>query len=121
MSTLRAERSFPGFVQDKVNEIMSHVAWYDGLTGSEAELLLRGNSDMTYLLRSGEREDHFYLTYVKNECYFTHIPFTINRDLEQWFYMNSRPRFATTLERFIPDVMHAKATDCVPLVACKGA
>ncbi len=121
MSTLRAERNLPDFVQDKTAEIMNHVAWYDDLTGSEAELLLRGEPDMTYLLRRGEKEEHFYLTYVKDECYFTHIPFTINHDLQQWFYMNSKPRFAADLARFIPDIMHAEATDCIPLVPFKGA
>ena len=121
MSTLKVERLFPSFVQEKVSEMTSHIAWYGDLTGTEAELLLRGKPDMTYLLRKGEKEDHFYLTYVKDECYYTHIPFTVNHNLQQWFYMNAKPRFAASLERFIPDIMHAEATRCFPLVPFKGA
>lgn len=120
MSILNVEVSSPEFMQEKVHEMMSHIAWYGDLTGTEAEIILRDKSDMTYLLRQGEREDHFYLTYVKNGCAFTHIPFTVNRTLNQWFYRQGIPRFAPNLKAFIPEIMHADEVDCIPLVQLLG-
>jgi hypothetical protein len=120
MSTLRAERSFPDFVQEKMDEMVSHVAWYGNLTGTEAEIILRDKSDMTYLLRQGEKEDHFYLTFVKDGCAFTHIPFTVNHTLRQWFYRQGGTRFAASLKVFIPEIMHADEAECVPLVPITG-
>ncbi len=117
MSTITKEFSSADFMQKKVDEIKSHQAWYAGLTGTDAEIIIRGQSDMTYLLRQGEREDHFYLTYVKNECEFTHIPFTVNPVIKQWFYRNFAARFASTLDAFIPEIMHVDAADCKPLVS----
>ncbi len=116
MMTLRVEDSSPNFMHEKIEEITHHIAWYGNLTGTEAEIILRGKSDMTYLLRQGEKEGHFYLTYVKDECSFTHIPFTVNAVIKQWFYRQGFPRFAPTLKGFIPEIMHAEEADCIALV-----
>lgn len=120
MSTLRAEKSFPEFVQEKMDEIVNHIAWYGDLTGTEAELILRDKVDMTYLLRQGERDDHFYLTFVKDGCAFSHIPFTINHTLKQWFYRQGFPRFASSLTVFVPEIMHTEEANCIPLVPIMG-
>ena len=117
MSTLRTECSSTNFTQEKIYEVKHHCAWYADLTGTDAEIIIRGQPDMTYLLRQGEREDHFYLTYVKNECEFAHIPFTVNSTIRQWFYRNYCCRFAPTLDLFIPEIMHVDAVDCKPLVS----
>lgn len=117
MATLKAEFNCIDFMQEKVDEIKNHCAWYADLTGTDAEIIIRGKPDMTYLLRQGEREDHFYLTYVKNECEFKHIPFTVNPVIKQWFYRNFCTRFAPTLEAFIPEIMHVDAKDCKALVS----
>ncbi len=121
MSALRAESSFLECVQEKTDEIRNHSAWYEDLTGTEAEIILRDKPDLTYLLRQGEKEDHFYLTYVKNGCAFSHIPFTVNYTLKQWFYRNCFPRFASTLKVFIPEIMHAEEADCIPLIPLTGS
>ncbi|MGD0664244.1 MAG: SH2 domain-containing protein [Rhabdochlamydiaceae bacterium] len=116
MSTFRAEKSYPDFVQNKIDEITSHVAWYDDITGTEAELLLRNKADLTYLLRPGEKEGHYYLTYVKGAAYFTHIPLRVDNSLKEWFYMNAVNRMAPTLREFIPSVMHAEEAEVTALV-----
>ena len=120
MSTLRAVRTVSDFVHEKMDEISNHIAWFGELTGTEAELVLRDKSDMTYLLRKGEKEGHFYLTYVKNGCDFTHIPFTLNQTLKQWFYRQGYPRFAPTLKAFVPEIMHTEEMNCIPLVPLIG-
>jgi len=116
MSTFRAVKSYPDFVQDKIDEIMNNVAWYDDITGTEAELLLRNKKDLTYLLRQGEKEGHFYLTYVKDAVYFTHIPIRANNSLKEWFYLNGILRTEATLKDFIPNIMNAEEADITPLV-----
>src|SRR3569832_48524 len=116
MMTLKAEENSLAFEQEKIEEITHHVAWFGDLTGTEAEIILRDKSDMTYMLRQGEKEGHFYLTYVKDECSFTHIPFTVNPVLKHWFYRQGHPRFAPTLKEFIPEIMHAEEADCIALV-----
>lgn len=115
MGTVRMESSSLDFVQEKADEIMNHLAWYGELTGTEAELILRDKQDLTYLLREGEKEGNYYLTYVKEGCSFTHIPFTVHPTLKQWFYRQGYPRFATDLKVFVPEIMHAEEADCIPL------
>lgn len=115
MGQLRPEKSFPEFVQVKIHEIVNHPAWYDDITGTEAEILLRNKKDLTFLLRQGEKTDHFYLSFVKDECYFTHIPFTVKHDTKEWFYMNCIWHSAATLKEFVPDIMHAAESDITPL------
>jgi hypothetical protein len=107
--------SYPVFIQDKIHEITSHTAWFGDLTGTQAEFLLRSKSDMTYVLRQGERADHFYLSYVKDKCVFVHIPFTANHPSKMWYYLNGSPHLAETLEKFIPEIMHVEQGECSPL------
>ncbi|MGR3973738.1 MAG: SH2 domain-containing protein [Candidatus Rhabdochlamydia sp.] len=115
MVTSAQTTNLPSFVQVKLEEIHSHSAWHSDLTGSEAEALLRNMPDMTYVLRQGEKVDHFYLTYVKEETLFVHIPFTIDSSTEEWFYRNSCPHFANKLSVFIPEIMHQEPADCFSL------
>jgi len=116
MSTDRIMNSCPEYIQDKINEITSHPAWFGELTGTQAEFLLRDKADMTFLLRQGEKQDHFYLSYVKDSCVFVHIPFTANHPSKIWFYLNGAPHYGDTLETFIPDIMHVTQGHCYPLL-----
>ena len=116
MSTERMLESYPEFIQDKIHEITSHQAWFGDLTGTQAEFLLRTKSDMTYVLRQGEKPDHFYLSYVTEKSVFVHIPFTANHPSKMWYYLNGAPHFASSLDQFIPDIMHAEQGTCFPLV-----
>lgn len=103
------------WVQEKINEITSHKAWHGELTGIEAEALLRMKPSFTYLVRQGEKMDHFYLSFVRGEDFY-HLPFTIDYSSLQWFYRNSMPHFAKDLQVFIPEIMHKDEAECHPLV-----
>ncbi|HEX4839713.1 MAG TPA: hypothetical protein VFU89_04645 [Rhabdochlamydiaceae bacterium] len=103
------------WVQEKLNEIASHSAWHAELTGIEAEALLRLKPSFTYLIRQGEKVDHFYLSFIKGEE-FCHLPFTIDYSSLQWFYRNMYPHFARDLEIFIPEIMHRDVAECHPLM-----
>lgn len=116
MSTLSVKKSSPEFVQLKMSEILNHPAWYQDLSGTEAEILLRHKPDNTYLLRQGEREGHFYLSCVQRNVYFKHIPFTLSSELGVWLYRNGFPCTAPTLQQFIPAIMHLDELECAPLL-----
>lgn len=103
------------WVQEKLNEITSHSAWHGELTGIEAEALLRQKPSFTFLLRQGEKVDHFYLSFVEGER-FNHLPFTFDYPSKRWFYRNSFPHFADDLKVFIPEIMHKEEAECYPLM-----
>lgn len=119
MSTFKNQELDLQINQDKINEVIAHCAWHGDLTGSEAEAILRNKPDMTYLIRQGEKIDHFYLTYVKEGAVFIHLPFTIDHGKQQWFYRNYYPHFAYSLQTFIPEIMHQDESRCLPLSAFK--
>ena len=114
MTTQQATQLNP-WVQEKLNEIMSHCAWHADLTGIEAEALLRQKPSYTYLIRQGEKIDHFYLSYIKGEE-FCHLPFTLDYSSFQYFYRNTYPHFAHDLKIFIPEIMHREEAECFPLM-----
>lgn len=120
MSRSMQGMEYPAFVQEKRAEITDHSAWHGDLTGSEAEALLRDLKDMTYVLRQGEKFDHFYLTYVNKGTNFVHIPFKIDWASQQWFYMNYDFHFSASLKVFIPEIMHQEEDTCCPLSAFTG-
>ncbi len=114
MKTMQQARGTDPQVQAMMDEMISHPAWLGDMTGVEAETLLRQKPSFTYLLRQGEKGDHFYLSYV-NGTNFIHLPITILYSTHQWFYQNSYPHFAKDLVTFIPDIMHQEAAECHPL------
>src|SRR5476651_1273582 len=109
------EANLNPWVQEKLNEIYSHSAWHGELLGIEAEALLRLKPLFTYLIRQGEKLDHFYLSFIKGEE-FCHLPFTIDYSSLQFFYRNSAPHFAKDLKDFIPEIMHKDEAECHPLM-----
>lgn len=115
MSTVQQVSELSPWVQEKINEITTHCSWHGELTGIEAEALLRQKSSFSYLLRQGEKIDHFYLSYVKGDDFY-HLPFTLDYSSLQWFYRNYFPHFAHTLNVFIPEIMHKEEAECHPLV-----
>jgi hypothetical protein len=102
------------YFQDYIKEMVSHPAWHGDLTGSEAEALLRFQPAGTYLLRQGEKEGLFYLSYVEG-THLYHLPVKIDQASQQWFYLNAFPHYANNLEIFIPEIMHRAENECHPL------
>jgi hypothetical protein len=113
--TLQQAPQLNPWVQEKLNEITSHCTWHAESTGIEAEALLRQKPSFTYLIRQGEKIDHFYLSFIRGDE-FCHLPFTLDYSSMQWFYRNTVPHFAHDLGIFIPEIMHRDAAECYPLV-----
>ena len=115
MDTVRQSRGLNLATEQKRDEIVSHPAWHGDLTGLEAEGLLNNQPSGTFLLRQGEKEDHYYISYVV-ESTFSHLPIKIEGPTNQWFYKNGFPHFGNNLKGFIPEIMHRDEADCHPLV-----
>lgn len=113
--TMQQASQLNPWVQEKLNEITAHPAWHAELTGIEAEALLRQKPSFTFLIRQGEKVDHFYLSFIRGEE-FCHLPFTIDYSSLQWFYRNTYPHFSHNLKTFIPEIMHKEEAECYPLV-----
>jgi hypothetical protein len=115
MNTVQQTKSLNDVIQEKRNEITANLAWHADLTGPEAESLLRHQEAGTYLLRQGEKEDHYYLSYVEGRV-LSHLPIKIDYSQKQWFYQNTTHHFGDDLKAFIPEIMHREEAECHPLV-----
>lgn len=104
------------WIAEKENEITSHPAWYDRLNGMDCEALLRGMPTGTFLLRQGEDQYHYYLSYVIGEYSYKHQPFIIKFSSRGWFYQNGNTDFRDRLVELIPAAMHCNEGQCIPLI-----
>ena len=115
MNTKQQTQNLDVAIQTKRDEMFSHVAWHGELTGSEAESLLWGQIAGTYLLRQGEKEDHFYLSYIVGNDLF-HLPVRIDQPTCKWFYQNGCFHYGDELKEFICEIAHREEDQCHPLV-----
>lgn len=100
-------------------ELFSHPVWYNHLTGTDCEDLLRGKPSFSYLFRSGEERFHYYLSFVLEAPFlFKHQPFTIAMEESQpgWGYRNGHGRWAPTLEGLIFSIIHQPLKLCLPII-----
>ncbi len=104
------------WVQKKQKEIETHVAWHGKISGMYCEALLREHSAFTYLLRTGEEEGHFYLSFVQSPLSFKHQPFVIRFSVKGWFYQNGYTGITPDLDELISLIMHCSSEQCRPLV-----
>ena len=73
-----------------VQEIEGHPAWHGHLSGMEAEKLMRGRKiPYLYILRAGEHEADYYVTFILPDLSIRHQPFVITTTAEGWFFENT--------------------------------
>ena len=73
-------------------EIHQHSAWYGKLPGLFAQDLLRGHPAGTYLLRDGEIEHQYYVSFVDMKGVVQHTPFQIHPETG-WMMPNGESCF----------------------------
>ncbi|MGH2612954.1 MAG: hypothetical protein ACRDFB_07890, partial [Rhabdochlamydiaceae bacterium] len=71
---------------------------------------------LTYLLRAGEEECHYYLSFVQSPLCFKHQPFVIEFSMQGWFFRNGYTGITPTLDEIIPLIMHCTSEESRPLI-----
>lgn len=108
------------WVQKNHEQIITHPAWHSDISENDSEKLLRGNNPFTYLLRSGEKEHFYFISFVKEDGSIKHQFFALEFDRRGWFYRNGgtgspQEIVSKDLDRLIPMMMHCDLVSCTPL------
>lgn len=89
-----------------IQEIETHEAWHGHISGLEAEKLLRvKKKPYLYILRKGEFEGDYYVTFVLPDLTIKHQPFVISITNEGWHFQNAGNCGPLTTACF-DDVLH---------------
>lgn len=99
-------------------EVESHPAWHGCLAGLEAEDLLKGQLPFVYLLRTGEKPSHYYISYVLPDLTIKHQPLWVKDTPQGWYYRNftaAGPFMNTPFEKVIHAILHCQSQQCRPL------
>ena len=103
-----------------VQEIESHPAWHGRMSGLSAEKLLRGRkTPYLFILRAGEYETDYYVTFVLPDLTIKHQPFVITTTQEGWYFENSGsggPFTTASIDDVLHLIMHCGKQACMPKV-----
>jgi hypothetical protein len=85
----------------------------------EAELLLEDRAPFSYVLRRGEQQYAYFITFMTRDGTIKHRRFVLDLDRKKWCYQNkevagSKEIFSATLDRLIPLMMECKPQNCIP-------
>lgn len=102
------------------HEITQHPAWLGNISGLKAERMLRNQKkSFLYVLRQGEHEGDYYVTFTLPDLTVKHQPFMITHAAEGWYCINGCGTGPHTAETSIDDVihcvMHCEKDECAPL------
>jgi hypothetical protein len=99
--------------------IFSHSSWMGELTGLASEVFLKRQKPYTYLLRVGEKNSHYYLSFVDQHLVIRHQPFAIIYTKKSWYCQQGDgygPFITETIDDLIHRIMHCKPEDCNPVL-----
>lgn len=118
MSQLADTSARAPFIEQKVSEIEGHPAWYADANLSMSETLLKGQKPFTYILRHGDKELHYLLSFVDENQLVQHRPISIQYSLaiKGWYFLNSVQHARTYLSDLIPVAMHVDPPRSNPLL-----
>jgi len=101
-------------------KLLFHPAWIgEEVSGLEAEKMLRNrNISFLYVLRPGELEHNYYVTYVSSDMSIRHQPFTLSQTSEGWCYENGGTGGPyddrMNINNVIHAIMHCEKDECIP-------
>lgn len=101
-------------------DIQLHPAWIGRVSGLSAEKLLR-NRDIPYLyvLRKGEMEMDYYVTFIDADLNICHRPFVLTQTVEGWHYENggfAGPFMDETIDVVLYKIMHCQEGECTAFI-----
>lgn len=101
--------------------IQLHPAWQGYISGLTAEKLLRNQKkSYLYVLRAGESENDYYVTFTHPDGSVRHQAFTITVAPEGWYYENGTPagpfqHTDATIDDVIYKMIYCEKEECAPL------
>lgn len=110
------EDSFSITVED---EIRLHPAWLGRISGLKAEKMLRGKNPYLFVIREGENDSDYYITFVGADGVVRHQPFIITIKSEGWCLeqgVGLGPYINTRIEDIIHLIIHCEENECVPFI-----
>lgn len=103
-----------------VQEIMNHKAWYGRISGLQADKMLRGKkTPYLFILREGENEMDFYVSFVLPDLSVKHQPFVITVTENGWHYENCAaggPFTTAKIDDVLHLIMHCEKFACFPKI-----
>lgn len=118
--TAIVEQSVPSWGEYISENITNHPAWVGHISGLKADKMMRGrNRSYLYILRAGEFDQEYYVTFVGSDFTVRHVPFVISSSFEGWSYENCAPGGPfqeTTIDDVIHAIMHCEKGECSPLI-----
>lgn len=104
-------------------EIELNPSWLGKVSGLTAEKMLRGlNKSYLYVLRAGETEMDYYVTFLHADGTVRHQPFTVTLTDEGWCCENGGP-YGPFVDKNIHEIIHAMIycdkDECAPLINFK--
>ncbi len=119
MSNLKTCNIEAGYdwITKKQDQIKNHPAWHGNIPAREAENFVKGKGPFTYILRSGEKERSYFITFVQNDQLIKHQYFSLEYDRKGWYYRNGEVQgpleaIAEYINELVPIMMHCQAQDC---------
>lgn len=110
------------WVQKNQEQIKTHLAWHSNISEDESEMLLRDKNPFTYLLRPGEKDRFYFISFVKADNSIKHQFFALEYDRNGWLYRNGgtgdspQEIVSKDLHKLIPMMMHCDLLACNPLM-----
>lgn len=108
----------PDWTERFQDEVRNHPAWHGSLSEQGAEEKLQSSPPFTYLLRAGEKEYAYFISFVKEDGGVKHQWFVLEHNRKGWYYRNGcqpdRDSFHE-LQELIPCMMHCTPFNLSPL------
>lgn len=105
-------------------EIELSPSWLGKVQGLTAEKMLRGlNRPYVYVLRAGETEMDYYVTYIHADGTIRHQPFIVTINDNGWSCENGGwhgPFIQETIGDVVHKMIYCEKKECTPLVNFKA-
>jgi hypothetical protein len=85
------------------------------MDAAQSEKLLSKCAPFSYLLRQGEEEFFYYLSFVDEDNQVAHRMIKIEIAMKGWFFRNGGTHIRQDITDLIPIIMHCSSNQCQSL------
>lgn len=111
------------WIQRNRDEVKKHPAWHEDISEEEATKLLENQPLFTYILRPGEKERAYFISFVQEDLSVKHQFFVLEIDRRGWRYLNGTTNncpseiVSQNLHELIPLMMHCDPKTCISILS----